>query len=142
MKNNKLGFTLIEIIIVLSIISIIALIASPNYIQYKNYANEEEASNIGRGIYLSALDYRLINNELKIECLKEFIEDDLGINIISLLEKPYDRGKVIEASYYSGKGIYKCSFDIDKNKYKISKIKKGNNNEEKILYKNYSYGDI
>lgn len=52
--NNKKGFTLIELMIVIAIIGILAAIAIPNFIAYRNKsycsATESDANNIAAGL--------------------------------------------------------------------------------------------
>ena len=52
--NNKKGFTLIELMIVIAIIGILAAIAIPNFIAYRNKSfcsrTESDANNIAAGL--------------------------------------------------------------------------------------------
>lgn len=135
---NK-GFTLIELIVVISIISIITLIATPNYLKYRDYVIREEAINIGKGIYLSTLDYYHINSKYSIdskydvESIKKFIQVDVGIPIEGV-EKQASEDYILDINYYSRDSICKCEVNLEGNKFKIFYIK---DNGESLIYKNY-----
>ncbi len=64
--NNKEGFTLIELMIVIAIIGILAAIAIPNFIAYRNKAfcsaAESDAASVAAGI----ADYYAIPNHISM----------------------------------------------------------------------------
>ncbi|WP_035290136.1 prepilin-type N-terminal cleavage/methylation domain-containing protein [Clostridium sp. KNHs214] len=135
---NK-GFTFIELIIVISIISIITLIAMPNYLKYREYVIREETLNIGKGIYLSAVDYYFINSKDSIsgddiDSMKKFIQEDVGLPIISVDKIKSSVEHILDIKYYYKANSYKCEVNLNRNKCKIFYIK---NNSENLIYQNY-----
>lgn len=54
MKQNKKGFTLVELIIAIVILAILAAILIPSFIGYVNKANDAQALVEGRAAYLAA----------------------------------------------------------------------------------------
>ena len=57
LTNNKKGFTLIELMIVIAIIGILAAIAIPNFISYRNKSYCSTAESDARGTLSSISDY-------------------------------------------------------------------------------------
>jgi type IV pilus assembly protein PilA len=55
--NNKKGFTLIELMIVIAIIGILAAIAIPNFISYRNKSYCSQAESDARGTASALSDY-------------------------------------------------------------------------------------
>jgi type IV pilus assembly protein PilA len=57
LKNNKKGFTLLELIIVCSLIALLAGLAIPNYSRYRQKAEELKAISCGNQIYNAFMLY-------------------------------------------------------------------------------------
>jgi type IV pilus assembly protein PilA len=57
LTNNKKGFTLIELMIVIAIIGILAAIAIPNFISYRNKSYCSQAESDARGVASAISDY-------------------------------------------------------------------------------------
>lgn len=57
LTNNKKGFTLIELMIVIAIIGILAAIAIPNFISYRNKSYCSQAESDARGTASAIADY-------------------------------------------------------------------------------------
>ncbi|MDJ0783930.1 MAG: prepilin-type N-terminal cleavage/methylation domain-containing protein [Desulfosarcinaceae bacterium] len=57
LTNNKKGFTLIELMIVIAIIGILAAIAIPNFISYRNKSYCSTAESDARGVLAAVSDY-------------------------------------------------------------------------------------
>jgi prepilin-type N-terminal cleavage/methylation domain-containing protein len=55
--TNSLGFTLIELMIVVAIVAILASIAVPNFIKFQNKSRQSEARILLSGVYESELAY-------------------------------------------------------------------------------------
>ncbi len=61
-RNNKLGFTLVEIMIVVAIIGLLAAIAVPNFVQARNSARSNSCINNLRLIDAAKEQYAIENN--------------------------------------------------------------------------------
>ena len=61
-RNNKLGFTLVEIMIVVAIIGLLAAIAVPNFVQARNSARSNACVNNLRLIDAAKEQYAIENN--------------------------------------------------------------------------------
>ena len=57
MINNKKGFTLIELMIVVAIIGILAAIAIPNFMKFQCRAKQSEAKVLLSGLYTAEIAY-------------------------------------------------------------------------------------
>ena len=62
MINNKKGFTLIELMIVVAIIGILAAIAIPNFLKYQAKSKQSEAKTNLKGIFTSEQSYMAEKN--------------------------------------------------------------------------------
>jgi type IV pilus assembly protein PilA len=67
--NNKKGFTLIELMIVIAIIGILAAIAIPNFIEYRNKAFCSRAESDANSIAAAIADYFSIPNHTALPVL-------------------------------------------------------------------------
>ena len=61
-RNNRLGFTLVEIMIVVAIIGLLAAIAVPNFVQARNSARSNACINNLRLIDAAKEQYAIENN--------------------------------------------------------------------------------
>ncbi|MEB3753254.1 type IV pilin protein [Acinetobacter sp. MD2(2019)] len=64
-KQNRAGFTLIELMIVVAIIAILAAIAYPSYTSYKVRTNRADVQSELMQIAGSLQSYKLVNNSYK-----------------------------------------------------------------------------
>ncbi|MFD3157409.1 prepilin-type N-terminal cleavage/methylation domain-containing protein [Haloimpatiens sp. FM7330] len=131
LKFNKKGFTLIELVIVLSIISIIAMIAAPKYLKYKQYAEKETALNLGRQIQLCVVNYEF-KEELKEGASKETKDKlrseianslNIGINNIKSIGISNENScNKVTTNYLNNKKEYRCIVKINDKKDKICDV--------------------
>jgi prepilin-type N-terminal cleavage/methylation domain-containing protein len=83
--NNKKGFTLIELMIVIAIIGILAAIAIPNFIEYRNKAFCSRAESDANSIAAAISDYFAIPSHTALPALGTDITVGLsGTNTASL----------------------------------------------------------
>ena len=93
--NMKKGFTLIEIMIVVAIIAILAAIAIPNFIKYRETAqNNTCKSNLGT-LETAAEAYEIavsstngtVGTEINLGSNKEFIDESKGTGFLKKVPK-------------------------------------------------------
>ena len=88
-KNNKKGFTLVELIVVIAILAILALILVPAITKYVDGANKSKDQANARAIYSEAM-LMIANDEVEATG-----DDQIASNLKSEFEKQYsDIGKI------------------------------------------------
>ena len=70
-KNDKKGFTLIELMIVIAIIGILAAIAIPNFIAYRNKAFCSKAETDAKNMLAAVSDYFSEANHTQLPAIDE-----------------------------------------------------------------------
>lgn len=106
MRKTK-GFTLIELIAVISIIAILGGILVPKYVSYISKAKNEKAQQIGRIIYVSAMRSYLENENFSKSDVTETLNDDINLNDVSVsVMEPTDDNKSIQVDFSSDSAKY------------------------------------
>ena len=81
LKNNKKGFTLIELMIVIAIIGILAAIAIPNFIAYRDKAFCGQGEHDAQNTLASLSSYYADPDHTGIPTIAELISlEDLSVN--------------------------------------------------------------
>ena len=81
LRNNKKGFTLIELMIVIAIIGILAAIAIPNFIAYRDKAFCSQAENDAQNTLASLSSYYADPDHIGRPTIAELIAiEDLSLN--------------------------------------------------------------
>ncbi len=81
LKNNKKGFTLIELMIVIAIIGILAAIAIPNFIAYRDKAFCGQAEHDAQNALASLSSYYADPDHTGIPTIAELMSlEDLSLN--------------------------------------------------------------
>lgn len=107
MKKLK-GFTLIELIAVISIIAILGGILVPKYVSYISKTKTEKAEQIARILYVSAMRSYLENESFSKNDVTEALNEDISLNDVSIsVMEPTDDNKNIEADFSSDGAKYK-----------------------------------
>ncbi|MDD3225087.1 MAG: type II secretion system protein [Clostridium sp.] len=102
------GFTLIELIAVISIIAILGGILVPKYVSYISKAKTEKAEQIARILYVSAMRSYLENESFSKSDVTEALNEDISLNDVSIsVMEPTDDNKNIEADFSSDGAKYK-----------------------------------
>jgi prepilin-type N-terminal cleavage/methylation domain-containing protein len=81
--SNRKGFTLIELMIVVTIIGILAAIAIPNFINMQNLAREDEVKSNAHAVQLAAERFAVKNNGKYATSVDDVLPS--GITFIQLL---------------------------------------------------------
>ncbi|WP_251859474.1 type II secretion system protein [Clostridium sp. Marseille-Q2269] len=122
MKKKK-GFTLIELMVVISIILILASFLVPKLTAYKDKAKDTKAINTGKQIQVAAINSYNENNErFNSNNLKEDIETFTGITVDSTNES--QPGNAVDIGYKSDNENYLVQIDIKENTYTVKKDNK------------------
>ncbi|EJO5346969.1 type II secretion system protein [Clostridium botulinum] len=121
--KKKKGFTLIELMIVISIILVLASFLVPKLTAYKNKAKDTKAINTGKQIQVAAINSYNENNEtFNSNNLTNDIEIFTGVKIDSANE--CDGGKAVDISYKSDNENYIVQVDAEGNSYIVKKDNK------------------
>jgi type IV pilus assembly protein PilA len=103
-KNKKKGFTLIELIIVMSIILVMASFLIPKFNGYRAKAQRLKVVDTGRQIYLAVMDSYIEGNEsFSQQGIAKTKEELLGIDNIEFDE--------------SSKNVMSVKYEVDKKQY-------------------------
>ncbi|MFV3013724.1 type II secretion system protein [Clostridium botulinum] len=122
MKKKK-GFTLIELMVVISIILVLASFLVPKLTAYKDKAKDTKAINTGKQIQVAAINSYNENSEtFNSNNLKEDIETFTGIIVDSASESKV--GKAVDIAYTSDNGNYIVQIDLEGNNYTVKKNSK------------------
>jgi len=122
MKKKK-GFTLIELMVVISIILVLASFLVPKLTAYKDKAKDTKAINTGKQIQVAAINSYNENNEsFNSNNLKEDIEPFTGIKVDSASESKI--GEAVDVAYKSDNENYIVQIDLEGNSYSVKKDNK------------------
>lgn len=99
-KSTKKGFTLIEIVIVISVILVLGSLLLPKYNGYKNKADNLKIVDTGRQIYLAAVEsYTGGNDDFDADEVKEAAKELIGIDDIEVTKEDEDGTEEISIKY-------------------------------------------
>ena len=122
MKKKK-GFTLIELMVVISIILVLASFLVQKLTAYKDKAKDTKAINTGKQIQVAAINSYNENNEsFNSNNLKEDIETFTGIKVDSASESKI--GEAVDVAYKSDNENYIVQIDLEGNSYSVKKDNK------------------
>ncbi|WP_434296635.1 type II secretion system protein [Clostridium sporogenes] len=122
MKKKK-GFTLIELMVIISIILVLASFLVPKLTAYKDKAKDTKAINTGKQIQVAAINSYNENNEsFNSNNLKEDIETFTGITVDSASESKI--GEAVDVAYKSDNENYIVQIDLEGNSYSVKKDNK------------------
>ena len=80
-KNNKKGFTIVELVIVIAVIAILSAIMIPTFGSIIDKANESEALQVGRALYMEVYAEDLSDGKVDGTVSSDFIDSlDLDDN--------------------------------------------------------------
>lgn len=120
---KKRGFTLIEIIIVISIVSLLISIIIPNYIYYKKRAENAKAISYGNVIFQETLSEYCSKGTIDLRTLKDNLIDISNLNEIEIVQINSMKLKI---NFKVNSRNYSDTIEIDR---KTCSIKDGNNIE-------------
>ena len=89
MKRLNLGFTLIELMIVVAIIGILAAIAIPQYQNYVARAQVSEALVLASGAKTAVAEYFNTNGAFATDCGADFCNDEYGLEPLDSISGKY-----------------------------------------------------
>jgi prepilin-type N-terminal cleavage/methylation domain len=118
--SSKKGFTLIEILVVISIISILSAIAIPRFKGINDKATNAKAAAIGRELFPAAMwSYKRYGSALTPTILANDIKyfTDISLNACEITNST---PKFIKLSYFSEERTYVTEINVDNLSY-ISK---------------------
>lgn len=116
-KNKKKGFTLIELIIVMSIILVMASFLIPKFNGYRSKAQRLKVVDTGRQIYLAVMDSYIEGNESFSEIdISKATKELLGIDNIEVNESSEN---VVTVKYEVDKKQYYLEFNKTSTGFKI-----------------------
>ncbi len=122
-NEKKKGFTLIELMVVISIILVLASFLVPKLTAYKDKAKDTKAINTGKQIQVAAINSYNENNEsFNSNNLKEDIETFTGIKVDSASESKI--GEAVDVAYKSDNENYIVQIDLEGNSYSVKKDNK------------------
>lgn len=101
-RNNKKGFTLVELIVVIAILAILALILVPAITSYVGKATDAKNEASAKALYNKALLLATDEGADK-DYIEEGLADDLGADDEVVVNMD-DAGVVVESITYTPKG--------------------------------------
>jgi prepilin-type N-terminal cleavage/methylation domain-containing protein len=121
LTNNKKGFTLIELMIVIAIIGILAAIAIPNFISYRNKSYCSQSESDARGAASAISDYFSDPNHTVVPAwtdLSGFVPKNGTGNVTWVPAAGGDPNNTIVITVVDASG--RCPRDQTSNDYKLS----------------------
>lgn len=110
-NSKKKGFTLIELIVVMSIILVLGSFLLPKFNGYREKAQKLKVIDTGRQIYLTIVEsYIEGNTDFDADKIAATTEELLGLDSIEVIG---DVGQKINISYEVDKKTYYLEFDED-----------------------------
>lgn len=117
-KPYKKGFTLIELMIVISIILVLVSFLVPKFIAYKDKAKDTKAINTAKQIQVAAINsYNENEDTFNPDKVRETIETFTGIKA----ENATCAGNTVKVEYKSDNEDYSVDIDLDSNNYTVNK---------------------
>lgn len=118
----KRGFTIIELMIVISIIGILGGVLLPNYAAYIIKAKETKAEQIGRMIFVSSMRSYMLSDSFVKEDVNTDINEDVNIqNLQIVVNDASQDGKTISEDFHTEGLQYEIVVHGDSDTYVLTK---------------------
>lgn len=118
MKNHKKGFTIVELIFVISCIIAIVSFLTPKFVGYINKVNRFKAITIANQIQnaiVSATPDEINTNDK----IRDILSDFTNVNIGTIEENLVDTDNIINIMYTCNMNTYNVNIDIDNSGYQV-----------------------
>ncbi len=103
--NNRKGFTLIELMIVVVIIGILAALAIPRFMQATNKAKQSEAKGILKQIYTMERTYRQANDVYSVDL------NAIGVELPDATVRKYAYAVVLNGTGFTATATFNLDDD-------------------------------